>query len=201
MIHSVEGTIAVLEPNFIVIENNGIGYAIKTSLNTVSRMPKLGNNAKLYTYLHVKEDILALYGFATGDELRSFIMLIGISGVGPKAATSILSDLTPEKFALCVATGDTKSLTKAQGIGLKTAQRIVLELKDKISKEQVANGLVGDSVLNLDVNHGNASEAISALVVLGYAQSDATQIITKLDSEISVEDMIKAGLKALSANF
>ena len=201
MIHSIEGKVAILEPNFIVIENNGIGYAVKTSMNTVSRMPQVGNTAKLFTYLHVKEDLLDLYGFATPEELRSFKMLIGISGVGPKAATSILSDLTPEKFALCVATGDSKSLTKAQGIGLKTAQRIVLELKDKISKEQVASGVIGESVLNITVNFGNASEAISALVVLGYAQSDATQIITKLDSEMSIENMIKEGLKGLAMKF
>lgn len=201
MIYSVSGIIKIIEPNFLVIENNGIGYGIKTSMNTVSKMPHQNEKTMLYTYLHVKEDILDLYGFATGEELKSFKMLISISGVGPKAAISILSDLTPERFALCVATGDAKSLTKAQGIGLKTAQRIVLELKDKVSKEQISSGAIGESVLNSVIGGGNAAEAISALVVLGYSQSDATGIITKLDSEMSVEDMIKAGLKALATKF
>lgn len=201
MIYSIKGELLHIEPNHIVVECGGIGYSIRTSMTTVSKLPQVGEKVMVYTYLHVREDVLDLFGFSDTTELASFKMLISISGVGPKAAISILSDLTPEKFALCIATGDAKTLTKAQGIGLKTAQRIVLELKDKITKEQVTSGVIGDTVLDISNKTGNASEAISALVVLGYAQSDATQIITKLDSNMSVEEMIKHGLKALAGNF
>lgn len=200
MIYSITGKLVSVEPNHIVIETNGIGYSVKTSMTTVAKLPQLGETATVYTYLYVREDALDLFGFYDQSELNTFKMLITISGVGPKAAISILSDLTPERFALCVATGDAKSLTKAQGIGIKTAQRIVLELKDKVAKEQVASGVVGETVFDVTNKSGNASEAISALVVLGYAQSDATQVITKLDSNMSVEDLIKHGLKALAGN-
>lgn len=200
MIYSVSGTLVKAEPNHIVIECGGVGYSIKTSMTTLSQLPPPSEKAMVYTYLHVREDILELYGFADESELRSFKMLISISGVGPKAAISILSDLTPEQFALCVASGDAKSLTKAQGIGLKTAQRIVLELKDKLSKEQVAGGITGTPASGGSVmkNTGNAAEAISALEVLGYSRAEAIRIITSLDSEMPVEEMIKYGLKALA---
>lgn len=198
MIYSISGIVAHIEPYHIVVECNGIGYSIKTSMNTVATLPPIGEKAMIYTYMHVREDAIELFGFAEMSELTSFKMLISISGVGPKAAISILSDLTPEKFAMCVVGGDAKTLTKAQGIGLKTAQRIVLELKDKISKEQLAGGAINETVLDVSNKTGNASEAISALVVLGYSQSDAAQIITQLDSNMPVEDMIKHGLKRLA---
>lgn len=198
MIYSVCGEIKIREANFIVIDNNGIGYGIKTSMNTVQALPHLGEKATVYTYLHVKEDILDLYGFANTVELATFKMLLSISGVGPKAAISILSDLTPERFAMCVATGDAKSLTKAQGIGIKIAQRIVLELKDKVAKVQSITSVDLPSAV---IDNSCAAEAISALVVLGYSQSDATQLIAKLDQSLTVEEMIKAGLKALASNF
>lgn len=200
MIYSITGELIHVESNLIVVQCGGIGYSIKTSMTTVSQLPSMGETATLYTYLYVREDALELFGFAEATELSSFKMLISISGVGPKAAISILSDLTPEKFALCVASGDAKTLTKAQGIGLKTAQRIVLELKDKVSKEQVASGVVGETISDVANKTGNASEAISALVVLGYPQSDATQVITKLDNTLPVEEMIKLGLKALAGS-
>ncbi|MEG2814475.1 MAG: Holliday junction branch migration protein RuvA [Oscillospiraceae bacterium] len=200
MIYSVSGTLKLIESNHVVIENNGIGYSIRTSLITVAKLPQVEEQTTLFTYLNVREDAMELFGFADQNELTTFKMLISISGVGPKAAISILSDLTPEKFALCIASNDAKSLTKAQGIGLKTAQRIILELKDKISKNQIASGVVGATISDIAAKTGNASEAISALVVLGYAQSDVTQVITQLDSTISVEEMIKTGLKKLSGN-
>lgn len=198
MIYSVSGILTYVEINHIVIECNGIGYSIKTSMTTLSKLQQVGEKAMVYTYMHVREDSLDLFGFSTTQELDTFKMLISITGVGPKAAISILSDLTPETFALCVATGDFKSLTKAQGIGAKTAQRIILELKDKITKEQIAGGVTGENISSVVSKSGNASEAISALIVLGYAQSEATKAITKLDSSLSVEDMIKQGLKALA---
>lgn len=199
MIYSLNGILKVVENGFVVVDVNGVGYRVKTTLTTISSLPKIDEKVFLYTYLHVREDAMELYGFAESSELNCYKMLITVNGVGPKAALSILSDNTPEKFALSVASGDAKNLTRSAGIGLKTAQRIVLELKDKVSKDQVADGVTGRRVSSVSLTSGNASEAISALVVLGYSQSDAASIITSLDPETSVEDMIRAGLKALAS--
>ena len=182
-----------------VVEAGGIGYAVKTTHTTMAKMPEIGSRVTFYTYLYVREDALELFGFADLEELNCFKMLISISGVGPKAALSILSDMTPQKFALCVATGDSKGFTRSKGIGAKTAQRIVLELKDKITNEQVAGG-VTETVPDIGRIGSNAGEAISALVVLGYAQSDAAAAVSKLDQSLSVEEMIKLGLKALAGS-
>jgi len=197
MIYSLKGKLIKIEPNFAVVECSGVGYGIRTSAVSVSRLPKIGEEAHFYTYLHVTENMIDLFGFADEEELNCFKMLISVTRVGPKAALSVLSSVTPERFALCVASGDAKTIAAAPGIGLKTAQRIILELKDKISKEQLASGVSDIPTVSFDTS-SNASEAISALVVLGYAQSEATQIITKLDPDMSVEDMIKHGLKALA---
>jgi Holliday junction DNA helicase RuvA len=134
MFYYVEGTVAHTEPYLAVIDCGGVGYACHTSLTTLSRIAQ-GERAKLFTYLHIREDIFDLYGFSGVEELNCFKMLISISGVGPRAATSILSSATPERLALSVLTGDEKALTAAPGIGKKLAQRIILELKDKMSKE------------------------------------------------------------------
>ena len=203
MIYSITGTLvsAVLaDAHFLaVVEAGGIGYAVKTTHTTMAKMPEIGSRVTFYTYLYVREDALELFGFADLEELNCFKMLISISGVGPKAALSILSDMTPQKFALCVATGDSKGFTRSKGIGAKTAQRIVLELKDKITNEQVAGG-VTETVPDIGRISSNAGEAISALVVLGYAQSDAAAAVSKLDQNLSVEEMIKLGLKALAGS-
>lgn len=197
MIYSITGILEQTEPYHLVVESGGIGYSVKTSLTTIAALPHAGEKVKIYTYLYVREDILDLYGFSDLSELSAFKMLISVSGVGPKAAIAILSGLTPERFAFCVASGDVKSL-KAPGVGPKTAQRIVLELKDKLSKEQITSGAVGETTIGAVAKSGNASEAISALEVLGYSRAEATQVVTRFDSEMSVEDMIKNGLKALA---
>lgn len=201
MIYSVKGELQSAAPSdahyLAVVEAGGIGYAIKTTHTTMMKMPPIGSTAIFFTYLYVREDALELFGFADLEELNCFKMLISISGVGPKAALSILSDMTPQKFALYIATGDSKGFTRSKGIGAKTAQRIVLELKDKITNEQVAVG-VTDKLPDMEQISSNAGEAISALVVLGYAQSEAAAAIAKLDQSISVEEMIKLGLKALA---
>ena len=199
MIYSLNGILKVIEPNFIVVDVGGVGFGVKTTMNTIAQLPEIGKEVFLYTYLHVREDAMELFGFSHSSELNCYKMLISVSGVGPKAALSILSDHTPEQFALCVASSDAKTLTRSAGIGLKTAQRIVLELKDKVSKEQVAGGVTGKAAsFSAGPVTGNASEAISALVVLGYSQSDAASVVTSMDPSTSVEDMIKAGLKALA---
>ncbi len=197
MIYSLRGRLAAVEPNLAVVECAGVGYGVRTSSVTVSRLPAIGGEAMLYTYLHISENALDLFGFYDQNELSCFKMLISVTRVGPKAALSVLSSVTPERFALCVASGDAKTISKAPGIGLKTAQRIILELKDKMAKEQAASGF-GGSVLPDVTDASNAGEAIAALVVLGYAQSDAASVIMKLDPAMSVEDMIKAGLRALA---
>lgn len=203
MIYSITGTLvsaALADAHYLaVVEAGGIGYAVKTTHTTMAKMPEIGSRVTFYTYLYVREDALELFGFDDLEELNCFKMLISISGVGPKAALSILSDMTPQKFALCVATGDSKGFTRSKGIGAKTAQRIVLELKDKITNEQVAGG-VTETVPDIGRISSNAGEAISALVVLGYAQSDAAAAVSKLDQSLSVEEMIKLGLKALAGS-
>lgn len=201
MIYSLNGVLKTIDPNFIVVDVQGVGFGIKTTMTTIARLPQTGEKVFLYTHLNVKEDLMELFGFSDMQELNCFKMLITVNGVGPKAALSILSDHTPEQFALAVASGDAKLLTRSAGIGLKTAQRIVLELKDKVSKEQVASGVVSSGSMGggTRVPVGNASEAISALVVLGYSQSDAAGVVASLDQGLSVEEMIKAGLKALAS--
>ena len=148
MIYSVNGTVDLIEPNLAVIDCGGVGYACRTTANTLSQL-KIGEKAKLLTYLSVREDAVELFGFYDAAELNCFKMLISVSGVGPKAALSILSGMTPQAFALCVASGDGKTLTNAPGIGRKTAERIVLELKDKVSKQDVAAGVKGLSLIHI----------------------------------------------------
>lgn len=201
MIYSVKGTLIHKEPSLAVIECGGVGYACRTTFSTLSQLGSVGSEASLLTYLHVREDNIELFGFATSQELNCFKMLLTVSGVGPKAALAILSDISPEKFALTIATGDVKSITKTKGIGPKLAQRIVLELKDKIAKEQQLISSGGDIDFTPVMSGSNSGEAISALVVLGYSQSEATSIISKLDPSLSVEDMIKQALKQLASKF
>ena len=165
---------------------------------TISKLPAVGEQIKLYTYLAVKEDALDLYGFYDESERTMFKLLISVSGVGPKGAVSILSNLSPERFALAVASGDAKAI-RAPGIGPKTAERIVLELRDKVSKEQAASGITGVEIPSPAVGvQANAAEAISALEVLGYARAEASNAVASLDASLSVEELIKHGLKALA---
>lgn len=200
MIYSVRGKLIRKEPNLAVIECAGVGYACRTTLNTLSRLGSIGSEAFLLTYLYIREDAVELFGFASEQELNCFKMLISVSGVGPKAGLAILSDTSPEKFALNVATGDYKALTKTKGIGPKLAQRVVLELKDKITNEQLTSSVTGDTDFRAVTEGGNTSEAISALVVLGYSQAEAASVIAKLDPSLSVEELIKNALKKIAAS-
>ncbi len=197
MIYSVRGKLTHIENNLAVVECAGVGYAVRTSAVTISRLPGMGEETTLYTYLHISENSIDLFGFADQGELNCFKMLLGVTRVGPRAALSVLSSVTAEQFALAVASGDAKTLSRAPGLGMKTAQRIILELKDKISKEQAAAGISMPEI-PLMSSSSNASEAINALVVLGYTQSEAAGVITKLNPELSVEDMIKQGLQKLA---
>lgn len=164
---------------------------------TLSQL-KIGEKAKLLTYLSVREDAVELFGFYDAAELNCFRMLISVSGVGPKAALSILSGMTPQAFALCVASGDGKMLTNAPGIGRKTAERIVLELKDKVSKQDVAAGVKGSAVPIVAAPSNTYAEAVSALMVLGYSNGEATSALSGLDPSAPSDELIRAGLKKLA---
>lgn len=200
MIYSVKGKLIHKEAQLAVVECGGVGYACRTTFATLSQIASVGSEVTLLTYMNVREDCVELFGFATSGELNCFKMLLSVSGVGPKAALAILSDTTPERFALVVATGDAKAITRTKGVGPKLAQRIILELKDKIVKEQQFISSDSSPDLTSVTSGGNTAEAISALVVLGYSKLEAASVIAKLDSALSVEEMIKSALKQLATN-
>ncbi|MDP4109724.1 MAG: Holliday junction branch migration protein RuvA [Bacillota bacterium] len=200
MFYYLKGKVALLEQNLAVVDCGGVGYACITSQNTLASL-KVGEAATLYTYLHVREDIFDLYGFCDQEERSCFMLLIGISGVGPKAAVAILSALTPQKLALAVVSGDEKALTSAQGVGKKLAQRILLELKDKMEKDQLGIKQKGGAQEGFLASSGDkkVSEAIEALAVLGYQKSEAMSVISKLDlSVLTLEDAVRLALKSLA---
>ena len=194
MFYYLEGTITHIEPYLAVVDCGGVGYACRTTGTTVAKL-QTGKKTRLYTYLNVGEDVFDLYGFATRGELDSFKRLIGISGVGPKAALAILSVTDSEGLAMAVITGDEKLLTSAPGIGKKIAQRIILELKDKIAKEQQSlPRTMGAGVLP----GSKAGEAAAALSVLGYSQQDIEKAMKGLDVQaMTVEELVRQSLKRM----
>lgn len=197
MFHHIKGTVFHVDPNRVVLDNGGVGYSINTSFFSASAVKK-GEEALFYTYLHVREDAMELYGFATEEELSCYKMLTSISGVGPKAALAILSVVTPEKLALCVISEDEKALTKAPGVGKKLAQRIILELKDKLAKSQLSvSGGAGVELPQPEVNMGSAGEALAALTVLGYGRAEAAEALGGLDESLPVEELVRQCLKKL----
>lgn len=199
MFYSITGRVVHRDTQSVALETGGVAFQCSTTLSTLKTIGEKGSTATLYTYLNVREDALDLFGFATEQEMECFKLLISVSGVGPKAALSILSELTPDKLALCLATGDSKSITRAQGVGPKLAQRVVLELKDKLAK---GLELPADSpeiqAAGLAAADGNAAEAVSALTMLGYSQSEAAMAVSKLDGDLPVEELIKQALKQLA---
>jgi len=200
MIYSIKGELTHTEPNLAVVECAGVGYACRTTFTTLSQIGQIGETVKLLTHLHVREDAVELFGFYTQSELTCFKMLLSVSGAGPRTALAILSDTTPEKFALSVATGDTKAFTKTKGVGPKLAQRIILELKDKIAKEQLSQESVAVAEFTTVNNSGAVGEAISALVVLGYSQTEATSVVSKLDASLSAPELIRKSLQLIGKN-
>ena len=205
MFYYISGKLALATPSFAVIDAGGVGYKLTISENTYNSLPPRHTVdspvAKLFTYMAVREDGIELFGFASETELSSFKMLLSVSGVGPKAAISILSLLTPERFALAVCTEDRKTISKAVGIGPKTAARIILELKDKLLKEtdlnEAANASI-ESVAAPKTNSGKLSEAQDALMVLGYSRSEALAALKYIDTQTDdLETIIKKALKQL----
>jgi Holliday junction DNA helicase RuvA len=194
----LNGTVAHIGPYLVVIDCGGVGYACRTTNHTISKL-NVGKVSKLYTHLYVREEIFELYGFASESELGCFRMLIGVSGVGPKAALAILSSNTPEGLALAIVSGNEKALTSAPGIGKKIAQRIILELKDKLAKGQLTSA-GGESYAGgiTVIPENKASEASAALAVLGYSQSEIAVALKGIDLDgLSLEDVIKQALKKM----
>ena len=197
MFYFIKGTVALSEPGLVVIDAGGVGYGIMTSL-TSSAQAQVGQQAMFYTYLHVREDIFDLYGFATREELDSFKLLIGISGVGPKAALSILGVTPPANLALAVLTDDQKALSAAPGVGKKLAQRIILELKDRMSKSQLESASGAPADTGIAAPAGSAyDDAAAALMVLGYSKAESLAALKGADPSMSVDEMVRAALKKL----
>lgn len=195
MLYSLRGDLIHIEPGFVVLECSGVGYRCQTSLFTVRNI-KLGTEVTLYTHLNVREDAVELFGFSTLTELQCFKILISVSGVGPKMALSLLSELTPEQVMMCVSSGDVKSLTRAQGVGPKLAQRIILELKDKL-KGFATSDMSVDPRGSAVADTGNISKAVAALAVLGYSAADVTPVLSRLEPTLTVEQLISETLKRM----
>lgn len=199
MYYYVRGEVAHIAPYLAVIDCGGVGYACRTTQNTLPYL-KRGQQAKLYTYLNVREDAMELYGFYSESELSCFQMLLGVSGVGPKAALAMLSATTPEGLAASVITGDERALTAAQGVGKKIAQRVILELKDKLAKGQLptaGGGRYGGSGVTV-IPQNKASEAAAALAVLGYSAQEVALALKGIDLEaLPLEEIVRQALKKM----
>ncbi|MFR1707676.1 MAG: Holliday junction branch migration protein RuvA [Clostridium sp.] len=195
MYEYIKGIFKSIEKEYIVIECGNIGYKILTSGSTISNMPAIDQPIKIYTHQIVREDFIGLYGFLTKEEISMFNLLISINGVGPKAALSLMSIANVSTLKYAIITDDDKLITKAPGIGKKTAQRIILELKDKINLgEAIEKGVVIDPIT---LDNGKLSEAIGALIALGYSDKEAEKAVEKADRSKSVEEIIKQCLKLL----
>ncbi len=200
MIYSLTGRIIHSEPDLCVIDCAGVGYACKTTLNTVQQISGL-DRVTLYTYLAVREDAIDLFGFYTKEELECFKLLTSVSGVGAKFALAILSGLTPSQAALAIASGDVKAFSKVKGIGTKIAQRITMELKDRIAKDPtLMSGEASFADIAEVAANDSASEAVQALVVLGYSQSEAASAVARCDKNLSTDEIIKKCLRLLASN-
>ena len=196
MIYSLSGKLILKEPGAIVVECGGVGFRCAASVFTVQQLPQLGEQVTVFTHLAVREDAMDLFAFGDQEELLCFKRLISVSGVGPKVALAILSDIPPAKFNLYVVSSDVKAITKANGVGPKLAQRIVLELKDKVELDGASAADLPAGV-GAPASGGVQGEAISALVALGYTQAEAATAVARLDPSLSVEDMIRGALRQM----
>ena len=203
MIAYIKGTLEIKTKGYVVIEVNGIGYKIFMAENAMEKLGIIGEKVQVHTYMRVREDDISLYGFLTNEELRMFELLLGVGGIGAKGALAILSNITPSKFALAVISNDIAILKKIPGIGPKTAQRVILELKDKLKKEQQVTSETSEKEIS---SFGQAiaedekiTEAVSALQVLGYSRREIAETLEKLDLiTLSVEDIIRKSLGNLA---
>ena len=203
MFYSLTGKIIYKDEQAIAVSCGGVGFKCFTTRNSLAKLSLQSGEVTVFTHLNVREDALDLFGFATNDELDAFKLLISVSGVGPKAALAILSELTPDAFAVAVASGDSKAITAANGVGPKLAQRVIMELKDKIASV----GFISEesssvsNAVNTASSMSNTSEAIAALTALGYSQTEASVAVSKLSPNLSVEELIKGALKNMTLRF
>lgn len=202
MIYSITGLLRQVAPTYCVIEACGVGYQCSASTYTLSSLPGRGQEVTLLTHLWVKEDGMELFGFSTEQEKHCFRLLIGVSGVGPRVALAILSDSAPDRLMLSIAAGDAKALTRAQGVGAKLAQRIILELRDKVTDEDIGSSFGEEqgtiAALGESAKNTAKSEAISALVALGYGQTDAAAVIVPMEESLAVDELIRRALKTFT---
>lgn len=202
MLAYVKGSLEIKTKGYIVVETNGIGYKIFMPESTIEKLGNVGENIQVYTFMRVREDDISLYGFLTNEELRMFELLLSVSGIGAKGALTILSNIAPSQFALAVISNDIGILKKLPGIGPKTAGRAILELQDKLKKEQkitISESEEESSLQKAMIDDEKIAEAISALQVLGYSKREIIQALEKVDmSSLSVEDIIRKGLNNLA---
>lgn len=199
MINYIKGIVTDIEDSTLTVENNGIGYLIYVPTSVISSIRGIGNEVKIYTYMNVKEDALDLYGFLTKDELKIFKQIIGVSGIGPKGGISLLSCMTVSDLRFAVLSGDSKSISKANGIGAKTAQKLIIELKDKIDIEENI-GTDSGVVTAVSGDNDSVTEAIMALTELGYSQTEAAKAVSMIGNcdGMNTEMILKAALKKLA---
>ena len=197
MIASLRGTLIYTDNTSAVVECSGVGFRLAVTKNTLYRLPQKGKEVFLYTFLAVREDALDLYGFIDADELEAFRLITAVNGVGAKIGIAILSEFSPSQLRIYIASGDAKALTAASGVGIKLAQRIVLELKDKVGAIEADDSIDLKAVGNATLN-SNTKEAVAALVSLGYSQSEASLAVGRLDTSLSTEELIKQALKQLA---
>lgn len=199
MIYNVKGTLTYADPAFAVVECGGVGFKCFISMTTLRQLPSVGKEVNLFTHMSVREDAMDLFGFYDADELEAFKLLISVSGIGPKAAMAILSVLEPSKLTIAVSSGDVRAIQSAQGVGKKTAERVVLELKDKMAG--IGSGSAAALVEGIQTvaASSSAQEAVEVLVSLGFTQSDASAVVGAMDKTLSVDEMVRKGLRELSS--
>ncbi len=201
MISYIKGELVEVTENAIVLDHDGIGFLIMMPASILAKLPATGSELKVHTYMYVKEDVLDLYGFLTKDDLKVFKLLITVSGIGPKGALAILSTMSPDDLRFAVLAGDSKTISKAPGIGSKTAQKLIIELKDKLKIEDVLDGGVdGGYESQSDMGDTAAAEAVMALTALGYSAADATRAVKQVNggADMDSEALLKAALKKLA---
>ncbi len=197
MISFIKGIVEIVGDDFVILDNNGIGYKVKISLNTLSKLPKTGSEVKIFTHMQVREDDISLYGFMSMDEISMFNLLTSVSGIGAKGALAILNILTPTDLMLCIIAEDVNSICKAPGVGKKTASRLILELKDKIkSKSDAYETLKIENMPSSNKVNNDKQDAIDALIALGYDKNESFKVVLEVAlEEMTVEEIIKASLK------
>lgn len=200
MIAYLRGTLEEIGNDYIVVDVNNIGYQVKVSLRVIEGLPGLGSDIKIHTYTYVREDVIALYGFLTKDDLQMFLLLLGVNGVGPKGALGILSVFSAQELRLAIISQDSKTIAKAPGIGAKTAQRMLIDLKDKVSVEETFEKMGAETVAvtgGKAENPGARNDAIEALTALGYSASESMKAVNavKITEDMTSDAILKAALK------